>query len=243
MTLTSLVLAASLSISEMGGGKTETAGDEKPEAKGKKSHRRVKACEELSQKYIMQRCWSEVNLLESMQYKPLKSGLAYHFITGGDVDSLSFLKVVLNQQRALDYLLCSTWVISAEDMLQVRYWYEEGRIKHLDMYLGEIFPNQYKIEWGMVQSFYNDYPEAGRVAVFRNHCKVYAGYNEAADFYFGIQTSANANTNPRIEQASIITERVLYEFYREFFDGIKSFVKDEKCEEVEKKNETKNAKR
>ena len=214
-----------------GGGENEPTpneGDKEEQVKGKKSHRRVKACEGLSQKYIMQRCWSEVNLLEAMKYQPLKPGLAYHFITGGDVDSLSFLKVVLNQQRALDYLLCSTWVISAEDMLQIRYWYEEGRIKHLDMYLGEIFPNQYKIEWGLVQDFYRDYPEAGRVAVFRNHCKVYAGYNEDDDFYFGIQTSANANTNPRIEQASIITERVLYEFYREFFDGINSFVKDGK---------------
>ncbi len=190
----------------------------------KRSHRRVKACEGISQKYVLQRAWSEVNLLEAMQYKRLQPGTAYHFITAGDVDSLSFLKVVLNQVRTLDYLILSTWVISAEDMLQVREWHEQGRIKRLDMYLGEIFPNQYKIEWALVRKFYEDYPDAGRVAVFRNHCKVYAGYNESENFYFGIQTSANANTNPRIEQASIVTERVLYDFYKKFFDGINSFV-------------------
>lgn len=201
--------------------------DSVPEKK-KRSHRRTKECVGLSLKYEYRRAWSEVQLLEAMQYKPLDKGLAYHFITAGDVDSLSFLKVILNQQKTLDYLLCSTWVISAEDMLQLRYWYEEGRIKKLDMYLGEIFPNQYKIEWGIVQDFYHDYPEAGRVANFRNHCKVYAGYCEADDFYFGIQTSANANTNPRIEQASIVTEKPLFEFYKEFFDGINSFTKEEK---------------
>lgn len=94
-----------------GGGKNEPAtnDDGKDEqVKGKKSHRRVKACEGLSQEYIMQRCWSEVNLLEAMKYQPLKPGLAYHFITGGDVDSLGFLKVVLNQQRVLDYLRIPT---------------------------------------------------------------------------------------------------------------------------------------
>ncbi len=191
----------------------------------KRSHRRVSACEGLSLKYLYQRAWSEVNLLEAMRYKPLDKGLAYHFITGGDVDSLSFLKVVLNQIRTLDHLIMSTWVCSAEDALQIREWYEAGRIRHIDMYLGEIFPNQYKIEYGIVSSFYRDHPEAGRFANFKNHCKVYAGYNEAEDFYFGIQTSANANTNPRIEQASIVTERSLYEFYKEFFDGINSFTK------------------
>lgn len=193
----------------------------------KRSHRRVSACEALSLKYEYRRAWSEVQLLEAMKYAPLDKGRAYHFITGGDVDSVSFLKVILNRKRRLDYLLMSSWVISAEDALQLRQWYEAGRIGKLDMYLGEIFPNQYKIEFGIVSAFYRDHPEAGRFANFKNHCKVFAGCCEADDFYFGIQTSANANTNPRIEQASIVTEKKLFEFYKEFFDGINSFTKTE----------------
>ena len=81
-----------------------------------------------------------------MQYVKLQDHTIYNFfITAGDVDSLSYLKVVLNQYD-LDYCLLSTWCMAAEDILQVRQWYEQGRIKKLDMYLGEIFPGSYKIE-------------------------------------------------------------------------------------------------
>ena len=69
--------------------------------------------------------------------------------------------------------------------------------------------------------------EAGRVAVFLNHSKIYAGCNESEGFYFGIQTSADINTNPRTEQGSITVDRGIYDFYREYFDGIISFEKDD----------------
>lgn len=113
-------------------------------AQAKRAHRRTKECTELSQRYEYRRAFSEVKLLEAMQYVKLQDHTTYNFITAGDVDSLSYLKVVLNQHD-LDYCLLSTWCMAAEDILQVRQWYEQGRIKKLDMYLGEIFPGSYKI--------------------------------------------------------------------------------------------------
>lgn len=193
-------------------------------ATAKRAHRRTKACTELSQRYEYRRAFSEVRMLESMQYVKLQDGVTYNFITGGDVDSLTYLKIILNQHD-LDYALCSTWCMAAEDILQLQEWYTAGRIRKLDMYVGEIFPNSYKVEWSMVKGFYDAHPEAGRVAVFRNHSKIYAGCNEKEKFYFGIQTSANINTNPRTEQGSITIDKGIYEFYREYFDGIISFEK------------------
>lgn len=189
----------------------------------KKARRRTKECTQLSQRYEYRRAFSEVRLLEAMQYVKLERGVTYNFITAGDVDSLSYLKVVLNQHN-LDYVLLTTWCMSAEDILQVQEWYEAGKIKRLDMYVGEIFPNSYKIEWMMVKNFYEQFPEAGRVAVFRNHSKIYAGFNYEEDFYFGIQTSANINHNPRTEQGSIIIDKGIFDFYKEYFDGINSFL-------------------
>lgn len=193
-------------------------------AVAKRAHRRTKECTELSQRYEYRRAFSEVKMLEAMRYVKLENGVTYNFITAGDVDSLTYLKVVLNQHD-LDYCLLSTWCMAAEDILQVQQWFDAGRIKKLDMYLGEIFPGSYKIEWQMVKKFYAEHPEVGRAAVFKNHSKIYAGCNEADNFYFGIQTSANINTNPRTEQGSIIVDRGLYEFYKEYFDGINSFEK------------------
>ena len=77
----------------------------------------------------------------------------------------------------------------------------------------------------MLKNFYKQNPDAGRVAVFRNHSKVYAGYNEKEGFYFGIQTSANINTNPRTEQGSITIDKAIFDFYYNYYSGIISFEK------------------
>lgn len=193
-------------------------------AGAKRAHRRTKECTELSQRYEYRRAFSEVRMLEAMEYVKLQDGHTYNFITAGDVDSLTYLKVVLNQYN-LDYLLMSTWYMAAEDILQVQQWHEAGKIRRFDMYLGEIFPDSYKVEWAMVKKFYQEHPEVGRAAIFRNHSKIYAGCNEADNFYFGIQTSANINTNPRTEQGSITIDRGIFDFYKEYFDGIVSFEK------------------
>ena len=184
-------------------------------------------CVELSQKYEYRRAFSEVRMLEAMKHVSLMDKTTYNFITAGDVDSLTYLKIVLNQHN-LDYCLLSTWCMAAEDILQVEEWFEAGRIKKVDMYLGEIFPNSYKIEYGMVKDFYKKHPTAGRVAIFRNHSKIYAGCNYRESFFFGIQTSANINTNPRTEQGSITIDKGIFDFYKEYFDGIKSFEREAK---------------
>jgi hypothetical protein len=185
----------------------------------KKTRRRTTECIELSTKYEYKRAFSEVKLLESLKYQPLKKDHSYNFITGGDVDSLSYLKIVLNEQN-LEHCLFSTWCMAAEDILQIDEWVKNGRIKKLDAYVGEIFPNSYKVEYEMLKQMFEKY-NCGRIAVFKNHSKIYAGYGEK--YYFGIQTSANINTNPRTENGCIIVNEEIYHFYNDYFSGIKSF--------------------
>ena len=117
------------------------------EGKGKTregSHRRTTACTTFSKQYLYRRGFSESRLLEAMRLEPLQKGQCWHFITAGDVDSLSFLKVVLLHQPKLHYLLFSTWCMAAEDILQFGEWIDQGVIERLDCYVGEIFPNQYR---------------------------------------------------------------------------------------------------
>ena len=112
--------------------------------------------------------------------------------------------------------------MSAEDVLQIDEWITAGKIKGFDAYVGEIFPGSYKIEWQMIQDLFRRH-RCGRVAVFRNHSKIWAGYGDR--FYFAVQMSCNVNTNPRTENGSITVSRKLYDFYKAYFDGIQSFVK------------------
>ena len=174
-------------------------------------------CIKRSTKSIYRRAFSETQLLDIMPLD-MKDGESYHCITGGDVDSLSFLKVILRQQN-LDYLLFSTWCMASEDIHQFEDWLESGKIKKIDAYVGEIFPGNYKQEYKLLVPLIEKY--GGRVAVFRNHSKIYAGYGDK--FYFGIETSANINTNPRTENGCITMDKGLFEFYKEYFDGINSF--------------------
>lgn len=197
--------------------------DKKPKKKSAKAvtKRRTTECLELSLKYEYRRAFSEVNLLNSVGLE-FKENHSYNFLTAGDVDALSYLKLILNHQ-SLEHCLLSTWVMNAEDILQIDNWVDEGKIKRLDMYLGEVFPNSYKVEMLMVERLYKKYEGLGRFAAFRNHSKIFAGYG--SKFHFGIQTSANINTNPRTENGCITINKDIYSFYKEYFDGIKSFDK------------------
>lgn len=186
----------------------------------KKSHRRVTECLEFSTQYEYRRAFSELHLIDALDGRGLEVGKSYAFITGGDVDALSYLKLVLRHYPKVEHLIASTWCIGAEDILQLRKWVEDGTIGRLDMYVGEIFPGQYKVEWAMLKSMYNDL-RCGRLAYFRYHSKVFAGVAQGVDF--AIQTSANINTNPRTEQGIISVGVGLYDFYRQYFDGINSF--------------------
>lgn len=45
---------------------------------------------------------------------------------------------------------------------------------------------------------------------------------ESWHYYLAIESSANVNTNPRIEQTAMHRSRELFQFYREFFRDLRS---------------------
>lgn len=187
----------------------------------KKTKRRTTICTVRTDRHLYRRAFSETQLMDAAGFD-FKEGESYHCITAGDVDALSYLKLILRQQD-LKYCLFSTWCMAAEDILQFDEWVQAGKIKKLDAYLGEIFPTSYRMEWAQITEMFNRL-QCGRIAVFRNHSKIFAGYGNK--FAFGIETSANINTNPRTENGCITIGEGIYKFYREYFDGIKTIVKD-----------------
>jgi hypothetical protein len=199
---------------------TETLEAEQPDTDNKptKQKRRSTEVHERITRNIYRRAFSETQLLDVMP-KEFEQGHSYHCITAGDVDALSYLKVILRQQD-LEYCLFSTWCMAADDVMQFDEWLEAGRIKKLDAYVGEIFPGTYKMEYKKLKEIFERH-QCGRIAVFKNHSKIFAGFGEK--FYFGIETSANINTNPRTENGCITIDKGIYEFYKAYFDDIISF--------------------
>jgi hypothetical protein len=166
------------------------------------------------------RAFSETKLFDVLPH-PLQPGITYHVMTGGDIDGLSFLKHVLRDQ-ALDYCLFSTWCMAGEDVDQIGAWMAERKIGRLDAYVGEIFPGSYSAQFAGLKEITKKC--GGRVCVFRNHAKVFAGIGER--YAFGIASSANVNTNPRTENTVVTIGRDVFEFYKDFFDGVKAFNRD-----------------
>jgi hypothetical protein len=112
--------------------------------------------------------------------------------------------------------------MASDDIMQLEEWLEDGTLKKVDAYLGEIFPRSYQFEWKKINELFEKY-QCGKVNIFRNHSKIYAGHGNL--YHFAIESSANINTNPRAEQTCITIGRDIFEFYKGYFDKINSFEK------------------
>ncbi len=193
----------------------DEASEPVPEAyKTEPEQPRSAAIKRRSKAHHYRRAFSETQLLDLLGLE-FEDGATYHVMTGGDVDSLSFLKVILRHQD-LDYCLFSTWCIAMDDILQLEEWLEEGRIKKMDAYLGDLYLYSYRFEHRKLLPIIKRH--GGKVVIFRNHSKVIAGHGPK--FHFTIESSANINTNKRAENASITIDREVYGFYKKHFDSI-----------------------
>jgi hypothetical protein len=177
---------------------------------------------ELRNKFIYKRAHSELQLLNCLDDKKIEQGVSYNFITQGDVDQLSYLMLVMRTLKKLDYLLVSTWCCSSEDIVYLFNLHEQGKLNKLDFYVGEIFQRSYPKEYELLLHFYKKYP-IGRICLFPNNSKIFAGISND-NIGFVVQTSANMNTNPRTENGNIQLDNGLFEFYRDYFNGINSFM-------------------
>ena len=175
-------------------------------------------------KYRYRRAYSEMELLDALQAPGFRfrKGMCYNFLTRGDVDALSFFKAVVRQQHIF-HVAVATWCVDMNDILTLKKWILDGRIDRMDLFLGEIYrTGRHGFE---VQDFKKAFEGLDNVSVTvaRNHSKVFAGHG--CDFDFVIQTSANINTNPRIESACILIGEDgdgLVDFYLDFYKTVKS---------------------
>lgn len=167
--------------------------------------------------HAARRVLSEIALEKELPWH-FEQGVSYHCISFGDVDSLTYFRVIVKQQK-IKYALISSWCCASEDIAEVRAWIERGYIGRVDWYVGEIFKTSYYKQYQELQTLCNEL--GGRVAICRNHSKVMVLLGERFDCV--VETSANVNTNPRIEQAVITVDSELAHWYKDFFDGIKSY--------------------
>lgn len=165
------------------------------------------------------RAKSEAHLADILPAR-FADGDSWHVISHGDIDSLSYLAHALSSVTHFDHVAISTWCMARADLDQLSTWLDAGRIDQLDLYVGEIFPSQYGDEYARALEMADLY--GCRVVVARNHSKVMLMASTGEGYYLITESSANVNTNPRIEQTTITASQALYDFYAEFFAGLKT---------------------
>ena len=164
-------------------------------------------------RHTVQRILSEIALEKELPFH-FEQGVSYHCISKGNVDSLSYMRFVVRQQK-IKYALLSTWAMGLDDVKEIRSWLEKGVVKRFDFYVGENlkyptnFP-QYELLIETCKIF------GGRVCLCRNHSKTAIFFGERFDVV--IESSANCNGNPRIEETVITVDTDLALFYKKFWD-------------------------
>lgn len=171
------------------------------------------------QRHHMRRAAAEAKLAEILPAR-IDAGDSWHVISRGDIDALSYVRHVLAGVTHVDELWMSTWCIAKADIDEIAGWLDDGRVDRFALFAGEIFPSQYGDEYELMQRLCRTFD--ARLVIARNHSKVTLMANHAEPLHVVVESSANVNTNPRIEQSTLHHDAGLWSFYREFFDGLES---------------------
>ncbi len=165
---------------------------------------------------VLRRAKSEAELARLLP-PVLAPETSYHIMSSGDIDALSYLRHIVNGMP-LDRLTLSTWCMNLDDAQWLFAMQDSGKLDIIRLYFGEIMPGTYPDVYEYVSAM----ERAGRcqMTIARNHSKIMLGYNEPNDSAYVIESSANVNTNPRIEQTAIHTSKPLHDFYADFFDRV-----------------------
>lgn len=145
-------------------------------------------------------------LAESIKGWPFLEGDCYHCLTIGMVDSLTWLRLMMNLQTA-KYIAVSTYALFEGAVGEMFQAWEKGRFQRIDFYLGDNVRDRHPETYRRIKELLPGC--GGRLVVFPNHTKVIAIEGDRFDVL--IESSANMNERliPHFEQTCITVSRDL----------------------------------
>lgn len=185
----------------------------------KTKQRRVTALTEIDTHDEYRRAFGVYQLCQCMMKRP-EVGKSYHIITGGAVDLIAHMQWLNLHWKHFRRVFISAWAISGADILLLEKWHGMGMFDTVEILVGDIFPSKYKMEWEKL----TEMQERGIVAnVYKStiHSKLML-LEVDDDTHIVIESSANCNMNPRVEQSCVTVSNKLFDFYwvylHEMFD-------------------------
>jgi hypothetical protein len=162
------------------------------------------------------RCVASADSVSSLVPATIAPGHSVHVLSSGDVDVLTYTAHLLTGVAYLDRLVMTTWRINRSDLELIATWCDAGLVERFDLMIDQRFGRLAPDEYGLAREI--TAATGGQVTTFLNHSKVTLLSNP--DTHYVIESSANVNTNHRLEQTAIHHSRELHAFYLEAFDGI-----------------------
>lgn len=184
-------------------------------------------------------CYGVYNLV-NLRKEKFEPGKSYHILSDGKVDMLNHLRWLIMLYGRIEHVCISSWSISATNILLLERWHDDGELGSVDLVVGDIFPAKFREEWsallrlregGVLKTLYT-----GKI-----HAKLILA-EAASGERIVVESSANANMNPRCEQSVVSVSSELHEFYRSYFEvKFDEYVRKECSKEI-LKNEERNEK-
>ena len=176
-------------------------------------------------------------LCQCMMTKP-EPGKSYHILTGGNVDMISHLQWLMLHWKKIKRVFVTAFVMSGVEIQLCRRWIEAGDIGTMEIMLSDLFARQYKVEW---EELVNMYEQGLLASIFTSRLHAKIMLIETADgTKITIESSANCNMNPRIEQSCVTINSDLFHFYdvylHEVLEDEESRLTEREAKEILKRN-------
>jgi hypothetical protein len=148
----------------------------------------------------------------------VEAGTAYHFLSSGDIDQLSYPTVLIEKMGLFDCFYCSTWTMTHLDVQIIEGWAERGLIQSPTFAVGEYFQKRETAAYATLAAMLQR--TGGRLRCFPNHAKLVLMGSAARDEWMVLTGSSNLSMNPRCEQTILWNDREIFEFYRGWFESL-----------------------
>lgn len=150
----------------------------------------------------------------------IAAGDSWHVISTGDVDVLSFVRHLLTGVTHFETVSIATWRINRDDIEQIAAWLDAGRIEIFYLVIDQRFARLAPDEYERSRQIVRDY-EGSTLTTCLNHSKVTLLAAPASDAWLTMESSANVNTNHRLEQTAIHNNRELHDFYADIYANVR----------------------
>lgn len=143
----------------------------------------------------------------------------------GGISSLSFVKWVANNE-VIEELTASTLRIGEKHFNYLAQLAQSGQMKKAKFFVSTMMADIDAKQKGQKYNYAKRFNECAskhnwEVITINNHSKIILMKTDKGNYYV-LETSANLNENPKIEQFSFSNDKALYEYYTEFFDLLES---------------------